>query len=102
MANHGVIERAREELARMAPARQDRIEIGFHVFIRDGGEEVGAVRGVSRDGLVVYVENTGEFTVSRTAVEAVHFEKVILRCEKLSRVLRRAIAHAHDAEVPGL
>ena len=80
----------------------NKIEIGFQVFTEDGGEEVGAVRGVDADGLVVYVENGGDFRVPLAAVEAVHSQKVILTCRKLSPDLRRAIGHAHDAEVPGL
>ena len=86
----------------MASDRRDRIEIGFQVFIADGGEEVGAVRDVTHDGLVIYVENAGDFRVPLAAVEAVHSQKVILTCSKLSGSLRRAIGHAHDAEVPGL
>lgn len=101
MESH-LLERARDAVTKMAAARQEPIEIGFHVFTVDGGEEVGAVREVSGDGLVVHVENAGEFTVSRAAVEAVHYQKVILARERLSRVLRRAITHAHDAEVAGL
>ena len=68
----------------------------------DGGAEFGAVRDVSPEGLVVYVENAGDFQVSFDAVEAVHSHKVILRCSKLDLDLRRAIGHAHDAEEPGL
>src|SRR4029453_15067686 len=86
----------------MASDRRDRIEIGFQVFIADGGEEVGAVRDVSPDGLVIYVENAGDFRVPLAAVEAVHSQKVILTCAKLSREVRRAIGHAHDAEQPGM
>lgn len=79
-----------------------RIEIGYQVFVADDGEAVGAVRGVDDEGLVVYVENAGDFRVPLAAVEAVHSQKVVLDCGKLSRSLRRAIGHAHDAEVPGL
>ena len=80
----------------------DQIEVGYHVFVSDGGEEVGAVREVSPDSLVVYVENAGDFRVPFDAVEAVHSEKVVLKCAKLDPRLRKAINHAHDAEVPGL
>lgn len=78
------------------------IDIGFHVFTADGGEEVGAVREVQRGSLTVYVENAGDFEVPLSAVRAVHSQKVILACDKLSPELRQAIGHAHDAEVPGL
>lgn len=79
----------------------DRIEIGFQVFISDGGDEIGAVRAVSAKDLTIWVENAGEFVVPRTAVEKVHFQKVILAAAALDARLRTAIGHAHDAEEPG-
>jgi hypothetical protein len=82
---------------------QEAIEVGHQVFVADGGEEVGAVRQVAPDGqpeLVIYVENAGDFVVPFTAVKAVHFQKVILDCDKLEPRLRRAIGHAHDSEEP--
>ena len=81
---------------------RETIEAGYQTFVSDGGEEFGAVREVSRNGLVIYVENAGEFNVPLEAVQAVHSKKVILDCKKLDQSLRRAIGHAHDAEVPGL
>ncbi|MGH8012196.1 MAG: hypothetical protein ACREQ4_06850 [Candidatus Binataceae bacterium] len=79
------------------------IQVGYQAFASDGGEEFGAVRAVSPHGnpvIIVYVENAGEFTVPLDAVEAVHSQKVILRCDKLDPRLRAAIGHAHDAEDP--
>ncbi len=81
---------------------RETIEIGYQTFVSDGDEEFGAVRDVSPEGLVVYVENAGDFRVPLEAVKAVHSKKVILECGKLDMALRRAIGHAHDAEVPGL
>jgi hypothetical protein len=81
---------------------RDKIEVGFQAFVSDGGEEFGAIRAISRDGLVVFVENSGDFDVPLTAVSAVHAKKVVFDCRKLDLRLRRAIGHAHDAEVPGL
>lgn len=81
---------------------KDEIRVGDQAFVSDGGEEFGAIRRVSGDGLVVYVENAGEFKVARDAVHAVHSGKVVFECKKLDARLRRAIGHAHDAEVPGL
>ena len=78
-----------------------QVEVGYQTFVADGGEEFGAVREVSRDGLVVYVENAGEFEVPWNAVRSVHFQKVILDCDKLDPRLLAAIGHAHDSEVPG-
>ena len=81
---------------------QETIEVGYQTFVSDGSEEFGAVRAISPDGLIVYVENGGEFRVPLDAVKAVHSQKVIFDCSKLGRRLRRAIGHAHDAEKPGL
>ena len=81
---------------------REKIEVGYQTFVSDGGEEFGAVRDVSGDDLLVYVENAGEFRVPLAAVKAVHSQKVILECRELDPRLRRAIGHAHDSEAPGL
>ena len=80
----------------------DKIEVGYQTFVSDGDAEFGAVRDVSKNDLVVYVENAGDFRIPLSAVKAVHSKKVIFDCGKLELPLRRAIGHAHDAEVPGL
>jgi hypothetical protein len=80
----------------------EQAKIGFQVFLKDGGEEVGAVRDIRHGELVVYVENAGEFVVPAAAIHAVHSEKVILDATQLDAKLTAAIRHAHDAEVPGL
>jgi hypothetical protein len=80
------------------------IEVGFQVFISDGGQAVGAVRQVApfgRPELEIYVENAGDFVVPLTAVASVHANKVVLDCKKLEPNLKRAIGHSHDAEEPG-
>jgi hypothetical protein len=83
---------------------KEQIKVGYQAFVSDGGEEFGAVREVSPNGepgLVIYVENAGDFFVPFDVVAAVHSQKVILECSKLDARLRRAIGHAHDAEKPG-
>jgi hypothetical protein len=80
----------------------EKIQVGFQAFVSDGGEEFGAVRDVYADELVVYVENAGDFTIPRSAIHAVHAHKVVFDCRTPDPRLRRAIGHAHDAEVPGL
>ena len=77
---------------------RERIKVGFQTFISDGDQEFGAVRDVSDHGIVIYVENAGDFVVPFDAVLAVHSEKVIFDLTKLEHRLRQAIAHAHDAE----
>ena len=80
----------------------EAIKIGYQAFVSDGGEEFGAVREVSPKGVVVYVENAGDFVIPLSAVEAVHSQKVIFICGKLDGRLREAIGHAHDSEQAGL
>ena len=81
---------------------QNEIRIGHQAFLKDGGEEFGAVRQVLPNGdIVVYVENGGDFVITHDAIEAVHSGKVIVRPSKLEAKLRAAIGHAHDAEEPG-
>ena len=81
---------------------QPSIEEGFATFVADGTVPFGAVRKISPDGkpeLLVYVENGGEFTVPLTAIESVHFKKVIFNADRLEPDMRDAILHAHDAEI---
>jgi hypothetical protein len=76
------------------------IEEGYDVFVHDGDVKVGAVRQVTCQHILVYVENAGDFLVPRAAVRDVEAGKVVLDCGKLDLSLRRAIGHAHDAENP--
>lgn len=80
----------------------ENVQVGYQAFAADGGEEFGAVRAVQPDGVIVYVENAGDFFIPKHAIDAVHSQKVIVRCDALDAKLRKAIGHAHDAEVPGL
>lgn len=81
-----------------------RVGVGDQVFIKDGGDEVGAVRDVRRRAreIVINIENAGDFVVPAAAVRAVHSQKVILDLAKLDAQTRAALRHAHDAEEPGL
>lgn len=80
----------------------EKIEQGFMAFVAEGKEGIGAVRGVSPESLVIYVENAGEFIVPMTAVRKVHDQKVILNPRLLDGALLNAIGHAHDSEDPKL
>lgn len=80
---------------------KDAVEVGYQAFVSDGGEEFGAVRQVLPGELVVYVENTGDLVFPMSAVEKVHFGKVVFTADKLDEKLLDAIRHAHDAEEPG-
>jgi hypothetical protein len=80
----------------------EEIQIGYQVFLSDGGEEVGAIRDISRNRhrVVIYIENAGDFELPADAVAAVHSQKVILKWDKLPPELQNAVRHAHDAELP--
>ena len=77
------------------------IKVGDTVFLKDGGDPIGAVTNVApqgRSAITMYVENAGEFSVPLTAVKGVHFAKVIIDARLLDTKLQAAIRHAHDAE----
>jgi hypothetical protein len=74
------------------------VNVGDHVFFEDGGEEIGAVRKVERDHLVVYVEAAGDFIVRGPEVRAAHYGKVILAPELVDPRLLEAARSAHEDE----
>lgn len=74
------------------------VNVGDHVFFEDGAEEIGAVRKVERDHLVVYVEGAGDFIVRGPEVKAVHYNKVILVPELVDPRLLDAARTAHENE----
>ena len=79
------------------------IEIGYHLFVSGGTEEIGAVREVlpaGRAEIVVDIENGGDWVIPLHAIESVVEQKVILSPERLDDRLREAIRHAHEAEMP--
>ena len=81
------------------------IEIGSQVYLVEGEDPCGAVRDVRLGNgaeITIYVENSGEFIVPMDAIRAAHDGKVILDRARLDQSLLDAVAHAHDAEVPGL
>ena len=80
----------------------EKIQEGFDVFLHDGEGFVGAVRQVRRHELVVYVENSGDFTVPLEAVKDAEAEKVILDPAKLPSKMLEAIRARKNAEDPKL
>ena len=74
------------------------VEIGAQVYLVEGGEEIGAVRQVAHDHILVYVEGTGDFIVSGQGVKAAHDGKVILDPAHLDAALLEAAGHAHERE----
>lgn len=88
-----------------APRWQEHIQIGFQVFPVGGTEEFGAVRDVCPDGrneLLVNIENGGDHCVPLDAIRDVHDGKVMVDVSRLPSAVQLAVAHAHDAERPGL
>jgi len=74
------------------------VNVGDHVFLEDGGEEIGAVRKVEKDHLVVYVEAAGDFVVRGPEIKAVHYGKVVLKADLVDPRLLEAARTAHENE----
>ena len=70
----------------------------LQVFLHDGDSAIGAVREVMGDMLVINVENAGDFTVLRSVVHDVHFDKVILDARKLDSRILAAVSKLRAAE----
>ena len=70
----------------------------LEVFLHDGDSAIGAVREVMGDMLVINVENAGDFTVLRSVVHDVHFDKVILDARKLDSRILAAVSKLRAAE----
>jgi hypothetical protein len=81
---------------------QHELQLGYRVFLADGADSVGVIRGVSTDTIMVFVENSGDLPVSRNAISSVHSGKVILDRGRLDHAFLKAVDHAHDREDPRL
>jgi hypothetical protein len=80
------------------PLRTFHIQVGDQVFLEEGGEEIGAVRMVAKDHVVVYIEGSGDFTLTGPEIAAVHDGKVRLDPHRLSEALLAAAQAAHIQE----
>jgi hypothetical protein len=74
------------------------IQVGDQVFLAEGGEEVGAVRYVHNDHVVIYIEGAGDFVLHGPEIAAVHDGKVRLDPAKLDATLLAAVRAAHAQE----
>jgi hypothetical protein len=81
---------------------QEKIREGFDVFLHDGDDSVGAVRRVHKQGIMVYVEDAGDYEVPLDAIVDVDAEKVILDSGKLDSKMLEAIRRRHRDEDPKL
>jgi len=74
------------------------VSVDDQVYLEEGGEELGAVRIVESDYIVVYVENAGDFRVAGPAVKSSHDGKVVLLREHLTPEFLKAVENAHSKE----
>jgi hypothetical protein len=75
-----------------------QVSVGDHVFLDGAGEEIGAVREVERDHLVVYIEAAGDFILRGPEIRAVHYGKLVLAPDRLEPRLLAAARAAHERE----
>lgn len=75
-----------------------QVSVGDQVFLEEGGEEIGAVRKVAKDHLVVYVEAAGDFVIQGPWVKAAHDGKVVLDSGQVDPALLEAARSAHERE----
>lgn len=80
------------------PQRSFHVQVGDQVFLEEGGEEIGAVRMVHKDHIVIYVEGAGDFTLTGPEIAAVHDGKLRLEAKKLPPALLGAAQAAHVQE----
>ena len=76
----------------------ESVRVDQPVFLHDGDVAFGAVREVHGNQLKIYIENAGDYTVPTSAVQVVHFDKVILDGAKLDKKIHAAIGRAHASE----
>ena len=74
------------------------VSIGDQVFLDGNSEEIGAVRQVMPDHVVVYVENAGDFVVRGPHVKSVHDGKLVLDPKHAEPALLNAARGAHRRE----
>jgi hypothetical protein len=74
------------------------VSIGDQVFLDGNDEEIGAVRQVMPDHVVVYVENAGDFIVRGPHVKSAHDGKLVLDPSHVEPALLEAARSAHERE----
>lgn len=82
----------------MATPHDVQVSVGDQVYLEDGGDEIGAVRRVARDHLVIYIEGAGDFTIQGPAVRAAHAGKIVLEPANLDAKVLEAARLAHEGE----
>jgi hypothetical protein len=74
------------------------VAVGDQVFLDGNNEEIGAVRQVMPDQVIVYVENAGDFIVRGPHVKAAHPGKLVLDPNQAEPELLAAARAAHERE----
>lgn len=74
------------------------VTVGDHVFLDGDEEEIGAVRQVMADHIVVYIENSGDFVVRGPHVKSAHDGKVVIDPRRAEPALLEAAREAHVLE----
>lgn len=74
------------------------VSVGDQVFLDGNDEEIGAVRQVLPDQVVVYIENAGDFIVRGPHVKAAHDGKLVLDPKHTEPELLDAARNAHARE----
>ncbi len=74
------------------------VEVGWEVFVQEGEPALGAIREVTPDRLVIYIENGGDVSITPDQVRRTHDKKVILDVARLPSDVRALLRHAHDRE----
>jgi len=80
----------------------ENIQEGFDVFLHDGANAVGAVRGVHSNAIIVYIEDGGDFEVPIGAVIEAGDQKVVLNSAKLDPRMLEFIRRRRRDEDPKL
>lgn len=75
-----------------------KIQPESEVFATEGATGIGAVREVSKDYIVIYIEGFGDQRIEKDQIAAVHDGKVVLKMEALPDDVRSAVSQAHDEE----
>jgi len=75
------------------------VSVGDQVFLDGNPEEIGAVKQVMPDQVIVYVENSGDFIVRGPHVKSAHDHKIVLDPKHAEPALLAAAGHAHEREI---
>jgi len=74
------------------------VSVGDQVFLDGNDEEIGAVREVKSDHVIVYVENARDFIVRGPHVKSAHDGKLVLDPNQAEPELLAAARGAHERE----